>query len=159
MLSGAQAGWHLLCSDPIMTLSRFLKAVVVASEDEFVIDIARKLRDAKVGCVIVTRDKHPVGIVTDRDIAIRVVAEGLDPSKTHVSEILTYDPCLVRVDDGIETAVARIRKHGVRRLPIVDNQGALIGMVTADDLMILLGREVSGLCEGIDESTDSAESR
>jgi len=142
-----------------VSLSRFRKTIVLAAEDEFVAAVARKLRDAHVGCVVVTRGAHPVGVVTDRDIAIRIVAEERDPRTTRVSEIVTYDPVVVRDDDGIDTASARMREHGIRRLPIVDAQGNVVGMVTADDLVVLLGRELANVCEGIEESADTSDSR
>jgi CBS domain-containing protein len=84
----------------------------------------------------------------------------LDPAATRVSEIVTYDPVVVSESDGIETAAARMREHGVRRLPIILNAtGAIAGMVTADDLMVFLGRELASLCEGIEESSDACDSR
>jgi CBS domain-containing protein len=133
--------------------------MAVSAEDARVAAIARTMRELHVGCVVITRGTHPVGIVTDRDIALRVVAEGLDPNTTRISEIVTYDPVVVSENDGIETAAARMREHGVRRLPILDATGAVVGMVTADDLMVLLGRELASLCEGIEESSDACDSR
>ncbi|WP_394842334.1 CBS domain-containing protein [Pendulispora brunnea] len=142
-----------------MSLSRFLRAVTTVSETDPVAVAAGKLRDAHVGCVVVTRGGRPVGIVTDRDLAVRVVAEGRDPWRTLVSDIVTYDPIVLEASDGIETAVARMREHGVRRLPIVDASGAVVGIVTSDDLVLLVGREMSDLCEGINGSADTCDSR
>jgi CBS domain-containing protein len=142
-----------------MSLSRFRKSTAVAAEDQNVSTVARTMRELHVGCVVITRGTHPVGIVTDRDIALRIVAEALDPESTRVSEIVTYDPVVVSESDGIETVAARMREHGVRRLPIVDATGAVVGMVTADDIMVLLGRELASLCAGIEESSDACDSR
>src|SRR6185295_14017799 len=70
-----------------MQLSRFEHGAVVAELGESAATAARRMRDFRVGCVVVVRDCRPVGILTDRDLAIRVVAAGLDPEKTLVSEI------------------------------------------------------------------------
>ncbi|WP_394836445.1 CBS domain-containing protein [Pendulispora rubella] len=133
--------------------------MITVSEHDSVAMAAAKLRDAHVGCVVVTRGTHPVGIVTDRDLAVRVVAEGRDPWRTLVSDIVTYDPFVVAVTDGIETALRRMREHGVRRMPIVDESGGVVGMVTADDLVLLVGREISDLCDGIQRGADATDSR
>lgn len=142
-----------------MSLARFRKSVVVAAETDSVGSAARKLRDARVGCVVVTRDKRPVGIVTDRDVTIRVVAEGRDAEQTRIGDIVTYGPFVVSEKDGIETAAACMKKHGVRRLPLVDERGTITGIVTADDLVTMLGHELSDLCEGIESGADSDETR
>jgi len=142
-----------------MSLSRFLKPMITVTESEPVAQAACKLRDAHVGCVVVIRGGHPIGIVTDRDLAVRVVAEGRDPRHTLVSDIVTYDPVIVATTDGIDTAVTRMREHGVRRLPIVDEAGNVVGMVTADDLVTLLGRELAAVSDGIDRSADTCDSR
>lgn len=142
-----------------MSLSRFRKPTATAAEGDEAAAVARTMRDARVGCVVVTRGVHPVGIITDRDLALRVVAEGRDPTRTRASEIVTYDPFVIEEEAEIETAAARMREHGVRRLPIVDGSGKVVGMVTADDLLALLGREFANLCAGIEESADSSDSR
>jgi len=142
-----------------MSLARFRKPTVLAPEDERVSVVARRLRDERVGCVVVTRDGRPVGLLTDRDIVVRVVAEGRDAERTRVSEIVTYDPFVLAEGDGVDTAAARMREHGIRRLPIVDTRGEVVGIVTADDLLMMLGRQLADVCLGIEEGADSSESR
>lgn len=152
--------WHVLCiTAGRMSLSRFKRSVVTCDEGAPIGDAARKLRDERVGCVIVTRQGYPAGVLTDRDLTLRVLAEGRNPQTTRVSDVVTFDPITINENDGIETAAARMRDHGIRRLPIVDGAGNVVGIVTADDLMILLGRELADLCEGIESSSDSSESR
>jgi CBS domain-containing protein len=142
-----------------MSLSRFTRAVIVASESEPIASVARKMRDARVGSVVVTHDDRPIGILTDRDLALRVVAEERNATTTRVSDVVTYGPFVIKESDEIETAVRAMREHGVRRLPVVDDKGRLIGVVTADDLIMLLGRELAALADGIAENTDTYESR
>ncbi len=140
-------------------LGRFERRVVTASLDDSVFDVAGVMRDEHVGCVVVIRDGRPVGILTDRDIVLRVVAAGLDPRTVQVAGIVTYDAATVLRTDGFETAVRIMREHGVRRLPIVDADGRVTGIVTADDLVALLGRELSALGEAIAGNVDGSESR
>jgi CBS domain-containing protein len=140
-------------------LGRFERAVVTATLDDTVLDVARRMRDQKVGCVVVIRDGHPVGILTDRDIVLRIVAERLDPDAVLVSSIVTYDAVTIARTDGFETAVRAMREHGVRRVPIVDADGRVTGIVTADDLVALLGSELSSLGDAIASNVDGSESR
>jgi CBS domain-containing protein len=142
-----------------MTLARFTAPIATAAAEDTVVQAARAMRDHHVGCVVVTRQGRPAGIITDRDLVVRVVAEGRDPSTAQLGEFVTYDPITVSVLDGIETAVAQMRRHGVRRLPIVDGAGIAVGIVTADDLLVLLGREIAAICEGIDDRADAEDSR
>lgn len=142
-----------------MQLTRFEHGAVVAELDETAVAAARRMRDFKVGCVIVVRNARPVGILTDRDLAIRVVAAGLDPERTPVSEIVTYDATTVPRDAGIESAVRLMSERGVRRLPIVTDEGRVTGIVTADDLMVLLNGQLAELAVGIRDNVDSSESR
>lgn len=142
-----------------MSLRSFARDVVTSREDDLVVDAARKMRDAGVGCVVVVRGTRPVGVLTDRDVAVRIVADGRDPLHTKVSEIVTYDPIVVDADSDLATASTLVRTHGVRRLPIVDSSGNLLGIVTVDELLVLVGRTLSNLCSGIEEGADASESR
>jgi CBS domain-containing protein len=140
-------------------LSRFERPVITATLDDTVFDVACRMRDDRVGCVVVVRDGRPVGILTDRDIVLRVVAQGLDARVVLVSSIVTYEAMTIMRTDGFETAVRTMREHGVRRVPIVDADGRVTGIVTADDLVALLGRELAALGEAIAENVDGSESR
>lgn len=142
-----------------MTLARFQCPLVTVAPEETVEAAARRMRDRKVGCLLVLRQGRPAGVVTDRDLVVRVVAEGRDPTQARVGEFVTYDPITVDVGEGIETVVERMRRHGVRRLPVVGVDGAAVGIVTADDLLVLLGREIAGVCEGIETPSDAQDSR
>lgn len=142
------------------SISRFRRDVVTAEPEHTAYDVARKLRDQRVGCVIVvSKTNTPIGIVTDRDLAVRVVAEGKAPKDVTVADIVTYTPLVLQETDGVETAVTTMREHGVRRLPIVDDKGHVVGIVTSDDLMMELGRQLGSLSGGLEMATDSTESR
>jgi CBS domain-containing protein len=142
-----------------MSLDRFYRPVVTARPDEPVVDVARRLREHRVGCVVLERNGKPFGIVTDRDLALRVVAQGLDPGTLKAEAVATLDPVVVRDIEGFETAARRMREYGIRRLPVVDAQGNLRGIVTADDFVRVLGRELGDIAEGFEASADSTDSR
>jgi CBS domain-containing protein len=142
-----------------MSLAQFRKEVVTVSENDTVDCAARMMRDRGVGCLIVLREGRPLGIVTDRDLVVRVMAEGLDPTAHPLVRFMNYDPVTLATSESIETAARRMRTRKVRRLPLVDERGQAVGIVTADDLLGLLGREIANICAGIEEAVDSAESR
>lgn len=142
-----------------MSLGRFSRQVITAGPDELVSTAAKKLRDHRVGCLVVERQGRAYGILTDRDIAIRVVAADLDARLTKVGDVATLDPVVVRDLEGVDTAARRMREYGVRRLPVVDDAGMLQGIITADDIVRVLGRELGDLSEGFAASADSTDAR
>ena len=103
--------------------------------DAPVIEAARIMREADVGPVIVVEDDHVAGVVTDRDIAIRAVADGRDPSSTKVSDICSPDLTTVSPDDTIDSAVQLMREKHIRRLPVVEG-GKPVGIVSIGDLAV-----------------------
>lgn len=96
---------------------------------------AQQMRDADVGDVIVTQGGEVRGIVTDRDVTVRGVAEGLDPSTTTLTQVVTRDLVTVGPDDDVSAAVDLMRTYSVRRLPVVSD-GQLVGVVSLGDLAV-----------------------
>jgi len=129
--------------------------VVTASPDAKVSEVAELMGDSNVGCVVITKDRCPVGIVTDRDIVTRVVARGRDPKKTSISEVMTQDPVVVEDGTGLFEAMQFIRDEGVRRLPIVDCDGNLAGIITTDDIIRLIGQEMQCIGDVMREASPS----
>ena len=142
-----------------MTLERYIRPVVQAALGTSVIEAARVMREKRVGCLVVVREGRPVGVVTDRDLALRVLAEGRDPRTSTVADIVTYDRIVVSIGDALETVLEKMRVHGVRRLPIVSAEGKVVGVVTADDVMMSFGRGLAQLAEGLESASDVTESR
>ncbi|WP_214321725.1 CBS domain-containing protein [Nonomuraea sediminis] len=97
-------------------------------------DVAQHMDYSGVGCVIVTDGHEITGIVTDRDLALRVLGRGLDADGP-ISMVMTPAPVTVRPDDDLDMAYETLRRHAFRRLPVVDS-GTVIGMVTLDDLLL-----------------------
>jgi CBS domain-containing protein len=119
--------------------------VDTAHYDENVLDAARRMRDRQVGTVIVVDEMRPVGIVTDRDLTVRVLAQGLDPKLTRVSEVMTPSPTTVREEDSIEAALAYMRAGRFRRLPVVGRDGRLLGILALDDVLELVAEELADI--------------
>jgi CBS domain-containing protein len=127
-----------------MSLERFCrKPVVMISSHQSAYDAAVQMRERHVGAVVVVEDDRPVGIVTDRDLVLRGILGGRDPNATPVRDVMSRHLTVLRSDDRIDDAVSSIRTAGVRRLPIVDSEGKAIGMVTLDDLFVLIAGELS----------------
>jgi len=114
---------------------------VAVSEDTSVLDAAKVMAEKRIGCILVKRDNKVVGIVTERDLVRRVVAKGLDPEKVKVSEIMSTPVVAVKDSVSVEEAVMVMAKNGIRRLPVVDERNALVGIVTATDLAKALAVE------------------
>ena len=127
-----------------MSLERFCKEPVVTIQPrQSVHDAAVLMRDRHVGAVLVVDDDRPVGIVTDRDIVMRAVIESRDPNTTPVRDVMSGSVTVVGSDQKIDDAVIAIRTAGVRRLPIVNAAGKAIGIVTLDDLVVLMAGELN----------------
>lgn len=124
--------------------------VVVAPKTEMIVDAAKRMRTGHVGDVVVIENRNgrhfPIGIVTDRDIVISVVAG--DPEHIlylMVSDVMSDDLVTAREHDSIESALKMMEEHGVRRLPIVDAEGTLVGILTLDDILQYLTGQQSEL--------------
>ena len=100
-------------------------------------EAAQLMVSRDVGDVFVVVDRKPVGILTDRDLVVRVMAVGADPETTLAWEVMTQPLVTVTDDEGVEGAVALMARHGIRRLPIVDDAGHLISVLTLDDILLL----------------------
>ena len=117
---------------------------VVAIEDtEPISRAARLMRDRHVGCLIVTASERGtgVGIITERDLVWRIIADNFDPSKVLVSDVMTTPLITIPSDQKLENATKLMLEYGVRRLPVVDNN-VLVGIITTTDLAKVLAGEV-----------------
>ena len=123
------------------------RQVVTATRETSITGAAQLMRDKHVGSLIVVenRDNHPepVGILTDRDIVIEVLAENVDPDAVTVGDVMTTAVLKVCEHDSIFEVAQRMRARGVRRVPVVSNQRELVGVLAQDDILALLGEELS----------------
>lgn len=102
---------------------------------------AKQMRDADVGDVIVVDDGRVIGLVTDRDIVVRGIAEDLDPFTTTLATVCTRDVVTVGAQDSVDAAVRLMREHAVRRLPVLADDGTPLGVVSLGDIAIERDRE------------------
>ncbi|WP_137122294.1 CBS domain-containing protein [Segeticoccus rhizosphaerae] len=115
-----------------------------AGVNETLVDVARKLRDLEVGSLpICGEDDRLKGMITDRDIVVRCIAEGGDPASTQAGEFAQGKPVTIGADDSVEEALRTMSEHGVRRLPVIDGHD-LIGMVSQADVAANLPEDMSG---------------
>ena len=103
--------------------------------DDTVQDAAQTMRDNDIGDVIVVEDGQVTGILTDRDIAVRAVAEGRDTSSTEVRETCTTGIKAIEPDASVDDALRTMREHDIRRLPVVKN-GRPVGIISLGDLAV-----------------------
>ena len=125
------------------------REVVIVQPGETVLEAAQLMRRHHVGDVVVVEERGgrrvPVGIVTDRDLVLEVMAPQIDPATVTVKDILTTDLVTIKKDAGLFEAIEYMHAKGVRRLPVVDDNGGLIGILTLDDLIELLADEMTAL--------------
>jgi len=99
-------------------------------------DAARSMRDVDSGAILVAEDGHLKGLLTDRDIVVRAVAEGRDPAQVEVQEICSADVQALRPDDDVDRAVQLMRDRHVRRIPVVEEGDRPVGIVSIGDLAL-----------------------
>ncbi|ADI14911.1 CBS domain-containing protein [Truepera radiovictrix] len=137
-----------------MSLLNFAREEVVTTGlRASVLEAAELLRARNVGCLVVVEGGKPCGILTDRDIALRVVAAGRDPKTTAVEEVMTPRPTVLEEELGLFEALEIMKDRGVRRFPVVDRYGQLSGFFTLDDVLYLIGLELSAVARIIDQGT------
>lgn len=119
------------CSD-VMT-----RNPVCALPHDTVADVARLMKTEDIGPVPIVQDQDTrklLGIVTDRDLAIKVVGDGLDPNTTRVSDVMSTDVVTCREDDNIETALDAMSRYQLRRIPVVNDANSLVGIIAQADV-------------------------
>ncbi len=127
-----------------------------ASANDTLVEAARKMRDLDVGALpICGEDDRLQGMITDRDIVVKCVAEGGDPVSAKVSDLAEGKPVTIGADDSVEEALKTMSEHGVRRLPVIDGH-QLVGMVSQADVAKNLPEEAVGdLVEAISSAPAS----
>lgn len=128
------------------------KNVVVAPKDERIVDAAKRMRMLHVGAIVVVAQRQgiqvPIGILTDRDIVLSVVAS--DPEHLPcllVGDAMSDDLVTVRTETELADGLKLMQQRGIRRLPVVDSTGGIVGIVTADDIIRFLAEELGDLVE------------
>lgn len=118
-----------------MILDYARRSVVTALAADSARDVAARMREHHVGAVVVVHQGRPLGVLTHRDLAMALLDEAGDPAARPAGEIMTRHPVVLHEDEGFDRALALMAQAGVRRLPVVDRQGRLKGLVSLDDLL------------------------
>lgn len=113
--------------------------VVVAEKDISIREVGLLMRDKQVGCVVILEDveflKKPIGIITDRDIVLRVLLKDLNVDETKVADVMTSQIVTIQEMASIQNSLEFMRLEKVRRVPVVNSQDELVGIVTANDII------------------------
>ena len=139
-----------------------IKEIAVLKQNLIVLDESKTLREAAemmrenhIGFLIVTKSgrikDQPLGVVTDRDLVLRGVAEGRFSELTKISELMSSNPVNVHKSDSLLSAVEKMKKHGVKRLVLIDDDESLYGVVSSDDLFLALMDEMSTLLDSLSQ--------
>lgn len=130
------------------------REVVVVEVEKSVAEAAAIMRLYHVGDLVICRAESgkrvPVGIITDRDIALEIVASRIDPDSVRVDDAMSYDLISVSEHDDLMAVIELMRDKGIRRVPVVDRDEALVGILTVDDIIDLLSELLAGLAHLVD---------
>lgn len=125
------------------------REVLIAQQDDTIVEAAKLMRDYHVGNVVVTEERnglrYPVGIVTDRDIVIELIAKEVDINSVTLGDVIYRGITVAKEDDDVDDTIRLMRQKGIRRLPVVDSDGALVGIVTMDDLVGLIAEQLKDI--------------
>jgi len=121
-----------------MKVNEVMKRRVITIESaRTAADAAKKMTENGIGCLVVTKEGKIAGIVTERDMVIRVITQNLDPKKVKIEEFMTRNVVTYPPDASISDVIQAMSRHRIRRVPVVDNRGRLVGIVTAYDIALL----------------------
>lgn len=123
------------------------REVVTATREMSILDAARLMRDYHVGSLIIVEStenrKEAVGILTDRDIVIEVIAEAVELDEVTIGDVMSYALLKVSEEESVFETAQRMRARGVRRVPVISDAGELVGILALDDILSLLSEELS----------------
>jgi CBS domain-containing protein len=132
--------------------------VAFCSRETTIVEAAQIMRNKHTGDLVVVDDPQndftPVGVITDRDIVVKVIGNELNAGRTTVGQIMRTPLVTASENEDSNVAIARMRQHGVRRLPITGPHGRLAGIVTLDDLLRRLRSEVDALLDVVERQQD-----
>ncbi len=126
------------------------RQVVIANRSDSLVEAAQRIRDFHVGTLVVVDEQNgrrvPVGVVTDRDLVVSVLAANLrDLGALNVGDVMTTELVTAHERDNLFDALKKMRSFGVRRLPVVNDNGGLEGILTFDDVVDVVAEELSDL--------------
>jgi CBS domain-containing protein len=127
------------------------REVIVVGRTDSVIDAARLMRQHHVGDLVVVEERDgqrfPVGILTDRDIVVGVVAENISLERLTVGDVMSFDLLTAQEEDTVWDTLQRLRTRGVRRVPVVNARGGVVGILSTDDVLDILATELRAVAQ------------
>jgi len=136
-----------------MSIGKLLqRPVLTLPPDASCIEAARLMDREEVGAVVVEVEGRPLGMVTDRDLALRVMAKGLNPKEVRLHEVMTGAPIYLSERRGLDEFIGYMQEMAVRRIMAVDAEGRLIGLLSLDDLLLLLAEQLGSLAKVVKRS-------
>ena len=127
------------------------RQVIIAESNASIQEIAKLMREYHVGNVVIVEEQQglrfPIGILTDRDIIIELVAKGADLTSVTAGDVMSTEIFNANEEDDMIDTIKQMRSRGIRRMPVVDKQGALVGIVALDDLLDLLAEQLKDLAD------------
>lgn len=133
-----------------MSLTNFIKRVGCVTPRATVVEAAQKMRSRSIGAVVVISDDHkPIGLVTDRDVVMRVVADNKAPNQISVEQVMSGGVVTLPEEASLRQATELMRDKGVRRIVVIDDSGRVSGLVSFDDLLVILGMEIGNLANSV----------
>lgn len=135
-----------------MSLEEFCRRrVVTVSPNSNIVDACQLMARNNIGCMVAEEDGRLCGILTDRDIALKVAGEAKDPRQTKIGEVMTANPVCISVDKNLHDLTSLMHTRHVRRVPIVDGSNKVLGIVTLDDLIAMLSDEMFEIGKTVSE--------
>ncbi len=141
------------------------KDVQIVSPKDFLPEVARKMQNADCGSILVAEDDRLIGVITDRDLALRCVAEAHHPAKTTAEQVMTKEMLYCHDNDEMEKVALNMTKNKVRRLPVLDKDKRLVGIVSLGDLAshstdhhyLVCGKALGQICAVPEQTTGKAQ--
>jgi CBS domain-containing protein len=140
------------------------REVVIAQTDESLRAAAELMSAHGVGCVVICDENKqskriPTGMLTDRDIVMAILHQHKGLDELFIGEAMSRDPLVIHDTEEVDEAIERLRAHGVRRAPVVDAQGALVGIVSLDDLLEVIAEQLDNVVHLIRRQVKGAVAR
>jgi len=124
------------------------RETIVAPRDAGILEVAGLMRRHHVGSVVVVADLEsmkPVGIITDRDLVVTLLADGVDMESVRAGDAMSFELLLAQETEDVPEVLGRMKARGVRRVPVTAGDGRLVGILTVDDLLDFLAEELEGI--------------
>ncbi len=135
-----------------MSVGQFCnRDTIIVSKQDSIVDAAKLMRQHHVGSLVVAEKTgdvcKPIGIITDRDLVVEVLAAQINPEDVPLGDIMSFELVTAYEQDGLYETLKHMRVKGVRRVPVIDSRGSLAGILAEDDVLEILARELSELAQ------------